>query len=463
MNLTDLTVEQKCTKASNLIYAGQYEAASDALGDLWLGVGQSPQVRGFAPEIAAEILLQCGSLTAWLASSKQIDAQEKAKELLGQAIQLFQSQNNQEKVSEARYELGICYWRMGAFDKSRTIFNEALKGAKQKGKILITRTIVEISTGRYSEALKMLDEARTSFDDSNHALKGRWHAQMALVLRRLATAENRSDYADRAIIEFTAAIYHYEQAKHERYCATNLNNLAMLLYKLGHYQEAHEHLDRARTFRFKDPGIMAQVDETRARVLIAEKQYEEARRIIIGVVETLEKGGEQALLAEALTIKAITQARLGDYDYSHHTFRRAMNVAENAGALSSAGLAALSMIEEHGTRLSEYEIYHIYRRADKLLATTQDAEEIARLRACARILARKLFGKNINDPDFYLPDVVRSYEARFIEQALKEEQGSITPAARKLGLTHQSLGSILKSRHKKLRGKRKPEVSRKRN
>jgi tetratricopeptide (TPR) repeat protein len=237
----------------------------------------------------------------------------------------------------------------------------------------------------------------------------------------------------------------------------------MLLYKLGHYQEAHEHLDRARTFRFKDPGIMAQVDETRARVLIAEKQYEEARRVIIGVVETLEKGGEQALLAEALTIKAITQARLGDYDYSHHTFRRAMNVAENAGALSSAGLAALSMIEEHGTRLSEYEIYHIYRRADKLLSTTQDAEEIARLRACARILARKLFGKNLSDPDFYLPDVVRSYEARFIEQALKEEHGSITHAAHKLGLTHQSPGSILKSRHKKLRNKRKPEVSRKRN
>jgi DNA-binding NtrC family response regulator len=76
---------------------------------------------------------------------------------------------------------------------------------------------------------------------------------------------------------------------------------------------------------------------------------------------------------------------------------------------------------------------------------------------------RKLFGPQLDDPDFYLPGVVRLYEARFIEQALVEEQGSITHAAHKLGLTHQALGSILKSRHKKLRGKRNPEVSRKRN
>ncbi|OLE51288.1 MAG: hypothetical protein AUG51_23995 [Acidobacteria bacterium 13_1_20CM_3_53_8] len=463
MNLTDLSVEQKCTKAYELIYAGQYEAAKEVLGRLWRGIGETPAL-DYPPEIAAEVLLVCGSLTGWLGSSKQIDAQEKAKDLLTQALNLFQSLGNREKVSEVQYELGICYWRLGAFDEARIVFNEALEGAREVGKVLITRTTVEISTGHYHEAWRMLDEARSSFDESNHALKGRWHAQMALVLRRLAQAENKIEYFDRAIVEYTAAIYHYEEAGHVRYCATNLNNIAFLLYKLGHYTEAHEHLDRAHKFleRLKDIGLLAQVDETRARVLLAEKKYKEARRVIIGVVDTLSRGGERALLADALTIKAIAQARLGDYEYSIMTFRFATEVAEKAGAKTNAAQAAISMIEEHRARLSEYELFNLYNRADKWLSDTQDAEHLARLRFCARIVTQKLFGKQFGDPLFSLQDVVAKYEARFIEEALQESKGKVTQAAKLLGITHQSLASKLRSRHKHLLKKRRPVHKRKR-
>jgi tetratricopeptide (TPR) repeat protein len=461
MNLANIEVQQKCTRAALLIYSGQYESAKEELEEFWPSIEEAPNVN-YPPEIAAEILLQCGSLTGWLGSSRQIDAQEKAKDLLTQALCLFQGQDNQAKVSETQYELGICYWRTGAFGEARVMFNEALKGATQKGKILITRTVVEISTGKYHEALRMLDEARSSFEDSNHALKGRWHAQMALVLRRLATSENRIEYFDRAIVEYTAAIYHYEEAGHTRYRTTNLNNIAFILYKLGHYREAHEQLDRVYEFKIKDPGIMAQVEETRARVLVAEERYEEASRVITKVVNTLEKGGEQALLADALTIKATVQAKLQDYDQSLYMFRRAINLAENIGAFCNAGRAALSMIEEHGAaRLSEREIYQVYRRADKWLTLTQDAEDITRLRTCARIVIRKLFGPDL-DEYFTLPEAVLKYEARFIEQALKEEKGSITRAARRLGLSHQTLGAILKTRHQNLCNKRSPEIKRKR-
>src|SRR5438045_2855273 len=136
-----------------------------------------------------------------------------------------------------------------------------------KAKILIRRTLVEISEKKYYEALNILKEAAPVFESAGDALKGRWHGQKGLVLRKLAIAERRADYADRAIVEFTAAIYHYEQAKHERYCARNLNNLAMLLYQIGRYAETHENLDRAQEIfeRYEDTGNVAQVNETRAR------------------------------------------------------------------------------------------------------------------------------------------------------------------------------------------------------
>ena len=57
---------------------------------------------------------------------------------------------------------------------------------------------------------------------------------------------------------------------------------------------------------------------------------------------------------------------------------------------------------------------------------------------------------------FNLPAVIHGFEARLIEQALNESGGSLVAAARLLGLTHQTLGSILSSRHSQLCAKRKP-------
>ena len=60
------------------------------------------------------------------------------------------------------------------------------------------------------------------------------------------------------------------------------------------------------------------------------------------------------------------------------------------------------------------------------------------------------------DKNFTLPGAVHGFEAKLIERALEESGGSVTKAARLLGLTHQTFNSILNKRHKQLSGKRKP-------
>lgn len=460
-----------CRTASEFIDIGQYETAREALGDLWRGVGQRPELEGLAPSVTAEVLLQCGTLTGWLGSAQHISgAQEKAKDLLSEALRTFDSERRRSKVSEAQYELGMSYWRLGAFDEARVVLDEALRGLGEhdtelKAKILIRHTLTELWTGRYHDAWNILKEAESIFESCNDALKGRWHGQKAIILTKMAITERRSDYADRAIIEYTAAICHYEEAKHERYCATNLNNLAFLLHKVARYAEAHEHLDRAQEIfeRHRDGGNLAQVKETRARVLVEEGRYEEANRVIAGVIETFEKGGEHALLADALTIQGVVWARLAMHESSVEVFRHAVGVAEDSGSFSNAGLAALALIEEHGLeRLSEAEVCDVYRRADELLRDTQDGEEIARLRACARIMARRLMGVGLSDEGFALTDALMAYEARFIREALEVERGVISRAARRLGIRHQSLTHTLNTRHRDLLNLRTPAMSRRR-
>lgn len=462
----------RCRVASDFIHRGQYEAAREALGELWLGVGQRPPVRKLSPAVSAEVLLQCGTLTGWLGSVRNVSgAQEQAKDMLSEAARKFRSQGTPAKVSEAQYELGMCYWRLGAHDEARIVMAEALKpltdaDVELKAKILIRRTVVEIWESRYYEALSILKEAEPVFNSAGDALKGRWHGQMGLVLDKLATAEGNADRYDSAIIEYTAAIYHYEQARHERYCGNNLNNLAMLLYKLRRYRDAHEHLDRAQLIftKLKDTGSLAQVNETRARVLVAEKKYRDAGRIIAGVIKAFEAGGESGLLADALTVQGVVWARLGAHESSLDILRQAVKVAQGSGALTQAGHAALTLIEEHGAtwRLSESETVKLYGRADELLRDTQDAEDIARLRTCARIVIKRLSGMQLHDKNFSFYGAVQEVEARLIEQALELEGGSITSAAKRLGLKRQTLSHMLQVRHKKLLDKRTPPIPRRR-
>jgi tetratricopeptide (TPR) repeat protein len=461
----------RCRVTADFIHTGQYEAARDALGELWRGVGERPEVKKLPPVTAAEVLLQCGTLTRLLGHVRNIaGAQEQAKDMLSEAARKFRSQGMLSKVSEVQYELGMCYWWLGQHDEARVVLQEALKpltdaDLELKAKILIRRTIVELWDNRCHDAMNILKEAEPVFESANDALKGRWHGQKGLVLRRLAAAEGQPDYYDRAIIEYTAAIYHYEQAGHKRYCATNSNNLAFLLYKLDRHQEAHEHLDRAQLIltKLKDTGILAQVDETRARVLVAEKKYQEAGRIIAGAVKVFDSSGELALLADALTVQGVVWARLGSFESSINILRQAMKVAEGCGAPVNAGQAALTLIEEHGaTRLHESELYSLFLRADALLQSTQDVEDVARLRACARVVVKRLFGLRLRDKNFTLQGAVRDFEARFIEQALDEAKGSVTRAAEMLGMKYQTLGNLLKSRHKRLQKKRTPAKERKR-
>lgn len=457
----------RCQAAAELIHVGKYEDASEALGELWRGIGVRPTLKGLSTSTSAEVLLQCGVLSGCLGSVRSIpDAQERAKDLLTEALRKFQSRGEQGKVSEAKYELGLCYFRLGAYDESRIVLEEAINDLKDKdsllkAKILIRRSFIEIWTGRHHDALRVLEEAQPFFESCTDAVKGRWHNHMALALQRLATAETRIDYADRAIVEFTAAAYHFEQANHESYRARAFNNLAMLLYRFGRHDEAHENLDRAAAIltRLNDECSLAQVKETRARVLAAEGRYREASRTIAEAIEIFEQGGEMALLADAFTIQGITWARLRMYDRSIQILRHAMDIAQDSGASSSAGLAALALIEEHGEgRLPESELCSIYLRADTLLRDTQDAEEVARLRACAAVVVRRasISRAKPGDENFSLPEAVLAYEGELIEQALELAEGKLTQAAKRLGITRQRLTHILKTRHRNLRHKRAP-------
>jgi tetratricopeptide (TPR) repeat protein len=105
-----------------------------------------------------------------------------------------------------------------------------------------------------------------------------------MLLRKLGSADCREEYLDRALIEYAAASFYFEQAGLARYEGFVESNLGFLFCVIGKFSEAHEHLDRAQALftGLRDKVHLAQVDETRARVLLAEGRVAKAEKIVRG-------------------------------------------------------------------------------------------------------------------------------------------------------------------------------------
>jgi CheY-like chemotaxis protein len=453
----DERAQLQCQIAADLEHRGQYDAARDVLGELWRGIGKRPALEGLCELTIAEVLLRVGSLSGYLGSIRQIDkAQDDAKDLISESITRFESLGETIRVATAQCELAFCYRRVGAHDEARVLYHQALERLTDNGdkelraKILLRLAVVESFCGRYNESLRILTDSADLFEESdNDALKGKFHNDLALVLMFLGKVEQRPDYTDRAIIEFTAASFHFEQAGHTSYKARAESNVGYLLYTLEHYEKAIEHLNRARSLfvGLSDRGTVAQIDETRARVLLEQGKLRGAESAIREAVRVLSKGDEQGALAEALTTQGRVLSKLGNFVESLNTLRRAADLAEEAGAVEDAGRALLSLIEEHGERIDEHELLEAYERANNLLKETQDAGTIKRLRACSiRVVSARRAslsqrrGRSLVDfwANFDLNERVQTYEARYVRRALIDAQGSVTRAARLLGLHHHA-------------------------
>ena len=457
----DGNVAQRCAAAKELASVGDYEAAREALGELWDGLGNRPKIEGLPANEQAELLLRAGALSGWLGSSGQVPgAQGFAKDLISESIRAFESLGDQEKIAEAQSDLALCYWREGGMDEARVWFREALAKTADpanKLRILSRSTTVEYSSNRFDEALALLDRAATLLNEvDGDAAHGCYHMQRALVLERLGGAEN----LDRALIENTAASVHFEQANHRRYFARVENNMGLIFRQLGRYDEALDHLERARrTFiELGDVGTTAQVNETRARVFLVQQRYADAEKVAFLAASTHEAGGEQSLLAEALECQGIALARMGRQAQGLSILKRATHVAETAGNRELSGIIFLTILEELSSSLLPNEILNMYTEADDRLGEPLNIEVMSRLRACARLTTSNTASERTENPT--LPGSfereVHQRESELIKNALDRANGSVTRAARQLGLTHQGLCYIINHRHKQLLGARAP-------
>jgi tetratricopeptide (TPR) repeat protein len=300
----------RCRKALELRDKGDFDGAQEVMRRLWRGIGKRPDTTGLHPTVVPEVLLCVGILTGWIGSRNEIkEADCAARDLITESITFYESVGDLKKVAEAQTELAYCYWREGSFDEARIMFTEALKKLTMEGKTranaLLGLSVVEWSSSRPNEALKILTANAPLFKKlTHHTMKGFYHNQLAMVLRKFVTPEKKAQQLRRVVSEYEEADRQFTLARNTIFRAMVKNNIGNVLRELSRYREAHEYLDHARRLAvsLRDKVRTAQVDQTRAETMIAQGRFKEAERVARGAASSFEKAGRQCLLVEALII-----------------------------------------------------------------------------------------------------------------------------------------------------------------
>lgn len=396
-NVASQDALRRCRLAYDFEQRGNYEQAREALGDLWRGVGERPCLKNLDQLVAAEVLLRAGTLSGWLGSAhKIVGANQTGQTLLGASIALFELHDLPARAVEAEIELAWSYWREGNYAHAAQTLNDALERlddehTELRAVALVRLAEVERLSNRLHDSLATSAKAAPLVAASiNHTLKGRFYNTRATVLKDLGADNQRADYTKQAFTEYAAASIHFEKAGHTAYHAAVENNLGDICRVAGRYREAHHHLNNARQLfiNLQESVYIAQTDDSRAQIFIAEEQYERADALINEAVKTLETSEQPALLSEALTTQGLVLARRGRQHEAREVLQRARQLAERYGDRERAGRALLTLIEEQCDLLSDDDRSELYTRADQLLSASTHYETRERL-ACCKLRVRE--------------------------------------------------------------------------
>ena len=205
---------------------------------------------------------------------------------------------------------------------------------------------------------------------------------------------------------------------------------------------------------------------------MAEGKVAIAERVARTSVRTLERGGEQAVLAEAVNTHGVALARLGHDSRSRALLERAVELAKTTGDPGGAGRATLSIIEELGDKMNAKDLVSTFRSALDFSKNSQDPLTLKRLIASMEVVLISLEtpsdmavfeSMDWSWEGFSFRKETHKFEAKLIQRALRDSRGLVSNAARLLGFNHhQSLISLLNGSHKELQSFRSTARKRRR-
>lgn len=309
---------------------GKYEDALSEISGLWSDNSIPPDVSALEPEVAAEMLLRCGSLIGFYGHNRQIrEAQQLSKDLLTDSKDRFLDLDMYEKAAECDTSLALACWRSGELQDADIWLDEAMSydlpdSNPTRLYTHVTRSLINLSNRKYKENLEIAALIET--DLRRHAdsfLNGNFCVNIGLSLK------NEGEIPE-ALGQFELARFYHERSGHRVYLGTVDNNLAQLYKTEKRFDRAHECIDRA-TAIFIEIGDKTREGfslDTKALIYFAEGLYDKALEAIEQAILILEQTENAAYKLDAFVTKAKILLYLRDFTSAVLSLLAAVEIAQ---------------------------------------------------------------------------------------------------------------------------------------
>lgn len=301
-------------KAKDAEACRDMDSVRKILRPVWPDSRKKPGFNSYGEPIRAELLRLAGFCLAYQGFSKgRKDCQERGRDLLTNAIDLFETLESPHKLAEAKIFLALCYWYEGALEESEAILQDAearYDGNREHDvylQICYYRMITHTVKGNYDEASRIMKDLKRLIKDCKTT------RIIALVHTEAGVESRRRKKYDEARFHIDKAIACAKELDNGSLLAANLNNLAYLYMSTGHFELAHECVDEAILINktLKQTGFLAHKYDTKAVIYFEARDYENALETVDKSIELARQGEDYSGLCDALFDKSKILLRLG--------------------------------------------------------------------------------------------------------------------------------------------------------
>jgi tetratricopeptide (TPR) repeat protein len=397
--LTTANLLQLIEEARNAELCRDTESLRKTLQIVW-NVEETPNFDNYDYAIKAQLLRLCGVFLSFYGFARnKKNYQLRGKDLLTNAIEIFETNQLLDKAAEAKINLAFCYWNLGEVNECETVL-EVVESDFGKNllhpvylQICVNRLLIYFWNQDLGSALKIIEEIATPMQFCTDVrLQAMFHNQSGIFYT------NTAEY-EKAIFNLSEAIRFAEKARNKLFVAINLNNLAFLYKDAKEYDTAFKYISES-VDKFKlldNKGFLPHALDTKALIYLDWNKTENALETIDQAIDYFSQGEDYRGLTDALWTKVRCLIRLGRREDAFVTFAELEQIA--------------------GERIGE--------------------------------IAVRKFAKNLADEIYalrHLPllEEVAEFKRSQVAKALKDANGSIGKAAKILRLkNHQTLSDIL--------------------
>ncbi|HEX8367707.1 MAG TPA: tetratricopeptide repeat protein [Pyrinomonadaceae bacterium] len=360
---------------------------------------EPPLMKGLEVVLQADILRLCGFFLNNYGRSRNLKThQERGKDFLTTAVEMFDRENLPDKSAEAKVMLALCYWHEGAVSECEIILSETEAQFENNQlhpvyiQICVNRLMTHYWKQEFSKGLEIIKNLAPTIEYCKDLrIKTLYHNQAGIIYRAVKET-------DKAIYHLNEAIKAARQSGNFLFAAVNLNNLGNACKDVGQFDKAHRYVDESIDIftALEEYAWKAYPLDTKAQVYLAENKLVTANRKVDEALAIYRETKDYAGLVDSLSTKIKILLRLE-------------RMAE-----------AIILFEELiGTCLRQIGEF----------AAQKYASELAKL----------IYPLNNAS---YLNEV-RSFKINLLRKHLTDADLQITKAAETLGISHQNLSDIL--------------------